>query len=83
MSSSVVGSVGFDFAEGFTPPTRHRLLVGAGKSPASLGMVRTLVAFAHASRSPSDSNYDTNVCELQVLNYVGKDGGLDGSGVLH
>ena len=67
MSSSVVGSVGFDFAEGFTPPTRHRLLVGSGKSPASLGMVRTLVAFAHALRSTSDSDYGTNVCEMQVV----------------
>ena len=73
MSSSVVGSVGFDFAEGFTPPTRHRLLVGSGKSPASLGMVRTLVAFAHVSRSPSESYYDTNVCGMQVLNYDGND----------
>ena len=73
MSSSVVGSVGFDFAEGFTPPTRHRLLVGPGKSPASLGMVRTLVAFAHVSRSPSDSDYSTNVCGMQVVNYDLKD----------
>ena len=73
MSSSVVGSVGFDFAEGFTPPTRHRLLVGPGKSPASLGMVRTLVAFAHVSRSASESYYGTDVCGTQVLNCDGDD----------
>ena len=62
-----MGSVGFDFAEGFTPPTRPRLLVGPVKSLASLGMVRTLVAFSHASRSPSDSDYGTDVYEMQVV----------------
>ena len=62
-----MGSVGFDFAEGFTPPTRHRLLVGPGKSPVSLGMVRTLAAFTHALRSPSDLDDGTDVCEMQVV----------------
>jgi len=31
-------------------------------------MVRTLVAFTHALRSPSDSYYGTDVCAMQVMN---------------